>query len=1628
MHSRIKRHQQTSNIPAWQKRLTTQDYLEYLTSERISDARLKGRLVLVQGDFNRPIKHKTNPTPLETWMTVNQLTCPDYEHLQRMPGYHTRNSGGEKQDETSIDHSMHTPLPPDVLLEEVGVVNSEDRKQFSDHLPVWFRFVLTNPVRTVPARRPLTSPPRIELNLHEDKAVEEFQAKIKQSISNMDKKYRQLDVANKAIVCSPDDSGAALQLVLAHTVAAASTPKSAKINALIRQANQPRSKKKHGYSGELAVLVAYKSFYENLIRLAFPSGRRHMRCNWAATTYQSILASLLRKWTKHYRIQLESIDPWSVVHATPSPAHLQTLSFHQISLSRIGTAISDIKRMLHGRKRALMLTENNATQQERADLHSTGKLGMLIDQLTCNPTMELDLQTLPCPLAGQITDHYEIQRLVNAHLYRWHAVPTNLDPAAEKLAKDPDWYKTLYEYDPLVHQGMPLHPDSTIPVEYHDGLRKVCSRKASDETSKVLQDTIYSNISFADFDEALNALKTGSAPGPSQVTANMIKAWPQPTRMFVYKHMSNIWKSRTIPPWFKDKLMKLIPKSPDSEALDDMRPISLYEIIRKVWTTIVGKRINKVWHERGLLHGAQYGYKLDNGVQMALFTVINEIEGANVKQNSKFVTFWDIKRAFDSIPRYLQLLAWRRLGIPEDVAEWFVALDDEGAIFASTPLYNTHKSMTTPQEIQGGNQHMVSLTDDDQQESDLSFRAERGIGQGESASSLMWIALYDILLEWIDPANRFLHTGERNTYSNDDIDKTTMAAYADDLCTITGGMNRAYMQQIQAKWLSAICAFTGLVLHPKKIKPTILGPIPLHHLRALTVYDHNWQAIQVPLLPQLETYKYLGVHLDLRNKPAKAFNRLLQTATTSLAHLLRQPASPKIKIDYIRFKILPNILYTAVCSNWTLDQFRQLDLPFSQTYRKILCLPAKAPTALLYLPQSMTGIGLPRVSDLAQIRKWEWFQRCSAVKGAPGASIDEILSRVPDQNPSLLAENEEGDPLYRLACPEPDHWPTQALTARSLMEWAGESGLQLALRRFDTPEEIMHNRNNQNTITEMAQLLDLWPDPRRATEIEELTPLRFFATDGSFKAEPNGLADILTGESRLRNHGKGAGGIVFIPRNARAAIQGVQITSDEPEPGMNAFTWELLTQVVALQMTQYQPHYLPGFSDCTSAITRSNMALRSFVNPLAHTRGGLWASAAHVYADCDQPRRFYHIKAHPERDPARKANPTVRDKAIYMADAVAGYSIAEQGILPGHILPSRLGQHELPVVLHSLKLENILNEIIPLKQWHFRTSDEHATPVLNDLIDYQHQACQTAMTTNRDQWNEEERWASTALSFASKVHPPKDPSFWAAARRALIVFDWVGHGRNRSKQCALHPAQQAQVAKCPHCPCLIDDQAHCMLECTHLPFRALRNTAKTKQAVIAQRLCDKHSQDDDTQCFIQQLCHASWTPSPNISRIWLGTWSMHTLHQMLGQPADTPMTMRQRYAYIDIAKKLTAPLIDAYSAMININTRTPKHPPPHEVEALPLYDHHPQDTHTELHITDPEHPEYSEALADRIRELELTFVQDDTSTCYPGPSLHQASMTIRQNTYDICDAAALLVPETSVATPAPTVVGADGPF
>jgi len=307
---------------------------------------------------------------------------------------------------------------------------------------------------------------------------------------------------------------------------------------------------------------------------------------------------------------------------------------------------------------------------------------------------------------------------------------------------------------------------------------------------------------------------------------------------------------------------------------------------------------------------------------MALFSVLNEVEDANHTKSPKRVTFWDIKRAFDSIPRNIQKLAWMRLGVPRDVAEWFVELDDGGISFISSPFFNLNKDLHTPEQLKNRNTHFSNAPE-------LGFKAERGIGQGEICSSHMWTALYDILLEFIDPNNRDFHIAERLDYFDEDARLANPSAYADDLCTITGGPNAEYMQQLQATWLSAFCAFTGLVMHPAKIKATIIGPTPDKYNSPpiigpvsyddktdLLIHDLNWNPISCPIFPHLQTVKYLGVDLELRQTAHSASHaQALHDIEEHLSHLLIQPATPGAKIDYILFKLIPIVMTTATCAN-----------------------------------------------------------------------------------------------------------------------------------------------------------------------------------------------------------------------------------------------------------------------------------------------------------------------------------------------------------------------------------------------------------------------------------------------------------------------------------------------------------------------------------------------------------------------------------------------------------------------------------------------------------------------------------------------------------------------------------------
>jgi hypothetical protein len=127
------------------------------------------------------------------------------------------------------------------------------------------------------------------------------------------------------------------------------------------------------------------------------------------------------------------------------------------------------------------------------------------------------------------------------------------------------------------------------------------------------------------------------------------------------------------------------------------------------------------------------------------------------------------------------------MGVSNGVAEWLIELDNGKLSFIKTPPYANTYALHSHQNMIMEKRHICGATYIEE----LSFEAERGIGQDESAISLQRTLLYDMVLEWIDPKNRKLLEDENlREYSKEKARVAATYAYADDLATCSANPHK----------------------------------------------------------------------------------------------------------------------------------------------------------------------------------------------------------------------------------------------------------------------------------------------------------------------------------------------------------------------------------------------------------------------------------------------------------------------------------------------------------------------------------------------------------------------------------------------------------------------------------------------------------------------------------------------------------------------------------------------------------------------------------------------------------------------------------------------------------------------
>jgi hypothetical protein len=157
-------------------------------------------------------------------------------------------------------------------------------------------------------------------------------------------------------------------------------------------------------------------------------------------------------------------------------------------------------------------------------LRLDNKLGKVIQLQSNKEYMSLDLSTFRGEDGHTRTTPHEVVYIIDKFFDGWYLVPSNLDPTALAIEEDQALYQELVDPPPHIKEQMdklngispPIHPDSKIPKDLQDGLRRACQRKSTPQMEEDMSANLAQAFSLEESTAAIKHLSTRPVHGQLQ--------------------------------------------------------------------------------------------------------------------------------------------------------------------------------------------------------------------------------------------------------------------------------------------------------------------------------------------------------------------------------------------------------------------------------------------------------------------------------------------------------------------------------------------------------------------------------------------------------------------------------------------------------------------------------------------------------------------------------------------------------------------------------------------------------------------------------------------------------------------------------------------------------------------------------------------------------------------------------------------------------------------------------------------------------------------------------------------------------------------------------------------------------
>ena len=161
---------------------------------------------------------------------------------------------------------------------------------------------------------------------------------------------------------------------------------------------------------------------------------------------------------------------------------------------------------------------------------------------------------------------------------------------------------------------------------------------------------------------ALSRLKVRKAGGLSGILPETILCGGPALHSRLLTLMEAVWREGEVFKDWKDAGIVPVPKKGNLQSCDNWRGISLLDVVGKVMGRIIQERLQVIAEQ--LLPDSQCGFRRGRGCVDMIFVARQLMEKTREHEDSLFMMFVDLKKAYDSVPRNALWTVLAKCGVP----------------------------------------------------------------------------------------------------------------------------------------------------------------------------------------------------------------------------------------------------------------------------------------------------------------------------------------------------------------------------------------------------------------------------------------------------------------------------------------------------------------------------------------------------------------------------------------------------------------------------------------------------------------------------------------------------------------------------------------------------------------------------------------------------------------------------------------------------------------------------------------------------------------------------------------------------------------------------------------------------